>query len=377
MSKSLPVRVMIAGDDAVRMQQFAELLARNGSPLSEGLAVPLNMAADRASRTNPDVLLVLLTGNLEQAVNTVREVRQSCSAYIIVVGPADDPKLILKCLHDGGDEYLDAALVAEELTAAMARFEVKRRARGNGAAGGKVISAIGASGGVGTSTIAANLAGVLAKAHQHCGLIDLRLQAGDQVALLNLKPQYTLADFCANSGRVDQSMFEQMFIRHSSGIDLLAAPWDEAPAPLVTAQNLRLLLALARRKFPYIVLDLDNRSNDLYIEALWQTDEILVVTRLDFVSIRNARRLLDRLLSMGIETERIRLVANRYGQPRELPLAQAQSALGAKIENFVVNDPNRVQRSANEGKLVATLSTWSTISRNLFGLAASVNGRKA
>jgi Flp pilus assembly CpaE family ATPase len=67
---------------------------------------------------------------------------------------------------------------------------------------------------------------------------------------------------------------------------------------------------------------------------------------------------------MGIETERIRLVANRYGQPRELPLAQAQSALGAKIENFVVNDPNRVQRSANEGKLVASPVT---ISRNLFG----------
>ena len=47
-----------------------------------------------------------------------------------------------------------------------------------------------------------------------------------------------------------------------------------------------------------------------------------------------------------------------------------------KIENFVVNDPSRVHRSANEGKLVATLSTWSTISRNLFGLATSVNGRK-
>ena len=328
MTKSLPTRVMIASDDAVRMQQFVELLARNGSPMSEGLAVSLNMAADRASRTDPDVILVQLTENLEQAVDTVREVRQSCSAYIIVVGPAEDPKLILKCLHDGGDEYLDAALVAGELTAAMARFEAKRRARGNGAAGGKVISAIGASGGVGTSTIAANIAGVLAKVHQQCALIDLRLQTGDQAALLNLKPRYTLADFCANAGRVDQSMFEQMFARHPSGIDLLAAPWEGIPATLVSAKTLRLLLALARRKFPYIVLDLDNRPDDLYIEALWQTDEVLVVTRLDFVSVRNARRLLDRLLSMGIESERIRLVANRYGQPSELSLAQAQGRWG-------------------------------------------------
>jgi pilus assembly protein CpaE len=376
MPKTLPARVMIASDDAARMQQIAELLARNGMPVSEGLEVPLRMAADRASRTNPDVLLMQLTGDLEQAVGAVREARQTCAAYIIAVGPADDPRMILKCLHGGADEYLDVALVVGELTSAMARFETKRRARGGGSQGGKVISVIGASGGVGTSTIAANIAGVLAKAHKQCGLIDLRLQAGDQAALLNLKPTHTLADFCVNAARVDQSMFEQMFARHASGIELLAAPWDAGQAPLVTSQNLRLLLALARRKFPYIVLDVDNRPDDLHTEALWQADEVLVVTRLDFVSVRNARRLLDRLLSMGIESERIRLVANRYGQHRELPVGQAQSALGVKIENFVVNDPGRVNRCANEGQLVAIHSTWSSISRNLSGLAASVNGRK-
>ena len=376
MPKTLPPRVMIASDDAARMQQIAELLARNGSPVSDELTVPLGMAADRASRTNPDVLLVQLTGDLEQAVENVREARQTCAAYIIAVGPADDPRMILQCLHGGADEYLDVTHVVGELTSAMARFEAKRLARGSGSTGGKVISVIGASGGVGTSTIAANIAGVLAKSHKQCGLIDLRLLAGDQAALLNLKPTHTLADFCVNAVRVDQSMFDLMFARHASGIELLAAPWDAQQAPLVTAQNLRLLLALARRKFPYIVLDIDNRPDDLLTEALWQADEVLVVTRLDFISIRNARRLLDRLFSMGIESERIRLVANRYGQPRELSLAEAHTALGVKIKSFVANDPGRVNRSANEGKLVATLSSWSTISRNLSELGASVNGRK-
>jgi pilus assembly protein CpaE len=369
------VRVMIASDDELRARQVDELLAKQGLPVASGLVVSLDLAADRASRTNPDMLVLVLGSDFDAAVSVVRQTRNSCTAYIIAVGPADDAKLILRCLHEGADEYLDQARFSEDLPGALARFGAKRSLQGSRAASGKVISVIGASGGAGASTIAANIAGLLAKQERTCGLVDLRLEAGDQAALLGLAPQHTLAEFCANAGRIDRNVLDQMFCRHPSGLELLAAPWDPRQASLVTPQSLRLLLALSRAKFQYLLMDLDNRLAEVQVEALWQSDLILAVTRLDFLSVRNARRLLDRLMEMGIEPSRIRIVANRYKQPRELTKAQAESALGAKITSFVIDDAGRVNLSANEGKLVAIQSRWSTISRNLGELAASVNGQ--
>lgn len=370
-----PTRIMVAGDDEVHLRHSLSVLGQQSHTVPAGLVARLAMTADRASRASPDLLLVDLTGNVELAMNAIRQARQSCGAYIVAIGPADDPRLILKCLHDGADEYLDASMLAEELVAALTRFETKCRTRLANESPGKVISVMGVSGGTGASTIAVNVAGLLARAHKICGLVDLRLQSGDLAALLSLKPQHTLADFCGNVERLDRSMYDQMFTKHASGIELLAAPWDARQARLVTPQYLRLLLAMGRAKYPYLVVDLDNRLDDLQMEGLWQSDLILLVTRLDFVAIRNCRRLLDRLTEMGLEGSRVQVVANRYGQPRELTRDQAEAALATRISNFVVDDPRRVNRSANEGKLVAIQSSWSTISRNLSALASSVNGK--
>lgn len=366
---------MVAGDDDAHLRHALTLLGQQSHTVPAGLVVRLAMTADRASRASPDLLLVDLTGDVDLALDAIRQARQSCDAYIVASGPADDPRLILKCLHDGADEYLDASILAEELACALTRFETKSRTRSAKESPGKVISVIGVSGGTGASTIAANVAGLLARSHKVCGLVDLRLQSGDLAALLSLKPQHTLADFCGNVERLDRSMYDQMFTKHASGIELLAAPWDVRQARLVTPQYLRLLLAMGRAKYPYLIVDLDNRLDDLQMEGLWQSDLILLVTRLDYVAIRNCRRLLDRLNEMGLESSRVQVVANRYGQPRELSRDQAEAALGVGISNFVVDDPRRVNRSANEGKLVAMQSSWSTISHNLTALASSVNGK--
>jgi pilus assembly protein CpaE len=376
------VRVMLAGDRPERLAEFQAALAKQGLPVGTGLTVGLDLAADRASRTNPDMVILLIGHDQEAASLAVRQVRSSSSAYIMAAGPATNAQLILRCLHEGADEYVDGDNFDQELPGGLARFGAKRKLSGASEAPGKVISVIGASGGAGASTVAANIAGLLSRGaasrgSRSCGLIDLRLEHGDLAAILSLAPQHTVIDFCANAGRIDRSVLDQMFISHASGLELLAAPWDAKQASLVTPQGLRLLLAMARAKFPYAVMDLDNRLGELAIEALWQSDQILVVTRLDFVSVRNARRLLDRLLEIGLEPERIDVVANRYKQPRELHSAQAEAALGRRISHYVVDDAARVHDSANAGRLVALCGGWARIGRDLKNLAAALNGKPA
>jgi len=211
--------------------------------------------------------------------------------------------------------------------------------------------------------------------HGSCGLIDMRLGAGDLTGMLNLRPVHTVAHFCESLQRVDRSMFDQMFARHASGVELLAAPLDAGLSRHITAKGIRQLLAMSRQKFPYVVVDLDNTYAEEQLETLWQSDIVLIVLRLDYTSLRNTRRLLDRLADLGISEERLRLVVNRYRQPKELRVAQAEEALGKKVFHFIPDDPRHVHAALNQGTPLVQYAPRSSVSRSLMNLAAQVNGR--
>ena len=223
--------------------------------------------------------------------------------------------------------------------------------------------------------LAAGISTILAGQHQECGLLDLRLTAGDLSSMLDLKPAHTLADFCDRASRVDHSMFEQFFARHRSGVWLLAAPARQADVCRVTPRAVRQMLAMARVRFPYVVADLEHRLGDVEAEALWQSDLIVVVLRLDYTSVRNTRRVLDGFMDLGIGVEHVVLAANACGQRRQLRVRQAEEALGMKITHCIPNDPARVNRAINRGVPVTLYYPGATVSKSIATLTARLNGR--
>src|SRR5207302_3429582 len=108
-------------------------------------------------------------------------------------------------------------------------------------------------------------------------------------------------------------------------------------------------VALARAQFPYVVADLEDCVYEEQAEVLAQADVVLVVLRLDFASLRNARGLLERLGQLGLPAERVRLVANRHGQPKEVPGPKAEEALGLKIAHYLPDDPKTANWCINNG----------------------------
>jgi pilus assembly protein CpaE len=293
------------------------------------------------------------------------------------VGPAGDPKLILRALHQRAAEYLDESRLKDGLLAAIVRFKARHLAQPNLRAPGSVIAVLAPSGGSGASTIAVNVATVLAKKHKISALLDLRLSAGDLASLLDLKPSYTLADLCERLPRLDRTMFEQLLTRHSSGVHLLAAPRSFSQLDKVTTNGVRQAVAMARGQFPYVVLDMENTLDESQVETLWQADVILLVMRLDYTSVRNARRTIERLKEMGLDLDRVKLVVNRYGEAKQLRVAEAEEALGMKIFHYVPNNPSRINHAINSGVPVVLQGSWARVARSLGELAHSVNGRHA
>ena len=106
---------------------------------------------------------------------------------------------------------------------------------------------------------------------------------------------------------------------------------------------------------------------------LSEADVILLVLRLDFLSLRNVRRTLEYLEKREIASEKIRLVVNRHGQPHEVTSAKAEEALGRKISYFLPEDAKAINRANNHGIPVVIDMPKAKVARSLAQMAASVD----
>ncbi len=321
----------------------------------------------------PELVVVVLGSNPEQAIALVGRLPVSKSCSVVVVGPAIDSQLVLQAIHAGAADFVDDHKLEDGLASAVERF---RSVEGRHAQPARTIVVLAPSGGAGSSTVAVNVAVALADAHKRAMLLDLNLHSGDATALLDLRPAHDLAELCQNLPHMDRTMLVRSLARHASGVELLAAPRAFADGQYVTADAVRQVMNLARSTFPYVVVDADNTFAPEQLQAIRQADVILLVIRLDFACLRNTRRVLDYLDQFGISREKVRVVANHYGQYCEVSVDKAETALGIKIGHFIPEDPKTVNRATNDGVPVIRESPSARVSKTLLTLAASMNGRK-
>ena len=364
------MQAFIVTDDRAAAQRIRAALAPAGYDCPLANVFPLNRAADSLPAPGA-VAIVSMTADPEKTLAAVAALAAE-GPPVLVVGPAADARLVLRAVRAGAADFVDEQNLEAELSAALGRV-LLRPGRSTEAA--RTISVLAPSGGSGASTVAVNIATVLATEHRSALLIDLNLHTGDSSALLDLRPEHTLAELCQNAARLDRTMFDRSLLRHSSGVHLLSPPPLHADVQYITPDGVRQVIGLARGAFPYVVLDLDHTFAPEQVEALRQTDLVVLVLRLDFTCLRNARRALEHLNQLGVARDAVRVIVNRYGRAQEIPAAKAEEALGLKIAHFVPDDPKSVNRANNNGVPVVRESPSARVSRSLAQLAASVNGR--
>ena len=385
------MRIFVASDDSGLSHQLRDQLLGLGHDcpashvVSLDRAVPLLIslaeeagasssgeAARGGTAAESDLVFVILTPVIDRSLDVVGDIRRRVQPqHLFVVGPTTDSKIVLRAMREGAHEFLDQADLAQELSAALERLKVAE----SGLHSAKTIALLSPSGGTGCSTLAVNLATVLAP-QGGCVLLDLEMNFGDLASLLDLKPVHTSADLCRNVTRIDQSLLERSLVRHSNGILLLAAPAQIGDAGHVTWEGIRQVLSLASDMARYLVVDLSHSFLETMAPMLMQADQIVLVLRLDFTSLRNTRRVLEHLEQNGIPRDRILVVANRYGRPGELSATEAQTALGFQIAHYVIDDPKNVNRANNQGIPVVKYAPSAKVSRQLTELALTLKVRE-
>lgn len=298
----------------------------------------------------PGIAFVLVGDDYSStALAAIRRLRESGTKHVLAVGTPIDPKLILRAIQAGADVFLDDSDLELELELAIARLQLRQA---DAAHPQQVLAILGATGGCGVSTLAANLAVLTARAHGRCNLIDLNHGKADLASLLDLKPPYTLADLCRNDGRLDGSLFDKLLARHDSGVSLLAAP-PETTEGAITPRGVSRAVGLAREAFREVVIDVMDCRHAEQWSALEQATRVLLVTRLTFTAVRSARRILDQLVAHEIPRERVDIVANQVGLPNEVLPADAAEAIGRPVSLLLPHDPETMNGANNVGVPVA------------------------
>lgn len=350
--------------DAV-CQRLRELLKARIDP--QGPASASYDNAEMVLLQDPaELVAVILSPDPERGLELLRRLRRGTSRPLLAVGQASDSRVILRALNCGADHYLADDELETGLDSVLARVAGRD---GVAAATGRFLAVLASSGGCGASTLAVNIATALAKEHGKCGLVDLKPGRGDLPALLDLRPQFTLADICRNLARLDRALFEKTVVRHDSGVHLLAAPPSFGDARAVTPPGVSAALSMARRLYSQVVADLEDCFHEEQVAALRQATGILLVSRLDFTALRNARRVLDYLDQLNLARESVRVVINHQGQPGELPVADAEDALGEKLAYFIPEDPKTFNAANNTGIPVVLKYPKAKVSQSIAELA--------
>lgn len=380
------MRCFVASDETVMASEVRELLvalghacpvanvqsldhvwASLGAPRGEQAPgrPPMIELGARQSAQDVEIVIVVLAPDPEHALAAVRSNRPKTNARILLVGPTADTKLVLRGLREGANEFLDQDDLKSELTAALQRLSAVSPK-------GRTIVAISASGGCGCSTLAVNLAVELAHAQGSSAVLDLNLEAGDLVTLLDLKPTYSISELCQNVRRLDASLLEGCLVPHSSGVQLLASPLRVEDAAYVTQDGINEVLSLVAHRFPFVVVDLGDSFRSDRATLLQHADLILLILRLDFTCLRNARAALEYLKDIGVPPERVQVVVNRYGQPNEIAAEAAEEALTVKVAHYVPEDAKTVNRANNNGIPVLLQAPYAKVSRRIAELAAQI-----
>ena len=334
-------------------------------------ATDFERALDTVIRTQPAIVLLgLRDERCPRAHRLVREIQEIAFGKVIVVGPALEAKALLMFLQEGVYQYIDEADFESAITIAINRL---RKEQPNGFKRGKVSAVIGAGGGCGASTLAVNLAFALVKESPSLVLMDLNLESGDLTAQLNLRSPHSVADFCRNVARMDESMLDNCMVQHASGVNLIAAPVAISEVRDVTPRGLRRLLHMVQSRFDHLVIDVGRPFRQEDDVVLQQADTVILTLRSDISSLRNAKRALDFLEHSGVDLSKVKPVVNRYRSGSGITLASIRGTLGLEIAQVIPDDAKRVIASSNSGVPVYMKKPHSSFSKRIREFVAMIS----
>ncbi len=328
-------------------RQLEELL-RSQSTRIRSMPVAELLALAQPAAAQPDVVLLDAreSGALPPTLVTLK--RQHPSTGVVIVAARMDPALMVEAMRAGVNEWLAEPITAHDLALAIERVTSIRPANVHG----HIFAFIGAKGGVGTTTIAVNVATALAQAaeDERTLLMDFHLSYGDAAVFLGAEPRFSVADAMENTHRLDESFFESLVVRSkAAGVHLLGSA--ERAVGAVDLRRIATLLQFAATHYRYTLLDVP-RSEAAVLDSLEGVASIVIVANQELATVRNAGRIAG-TLRQRYGKDRVKIAISRFDKQAEIGAEDVERVVGSPVKYTVPSDYRTALNGLNKGRPVA------------------------
>jgi Flp pilus assembly CpaE family ATPase len=241
-----------------------------------------------------------------------------------------------------------------------------------------VIVALGARGGVGSTTLLLHAAAALAPVQRTC-FLDLDLACGDAAALLALPPARGLAHWLEAGPDADARTLAHAVTVHASRLHLLPGSVPDEPRD---DDALVRLLDVASSTYTHVCVDLGRAGDDARGGAGWRravlrrARHVVLVTRPDVLSVRAAWRAVRHLDDCGVAAERIHLVLSGWDPGRGGVGADDVADHLQRPVDVVVPWDAAVRHAGNEGRTVTELDPASRAGEAYAALVERLTGAR-
>jgi pilus assembly protein CpaE len=312
-----------------------------------------------------DLVILDVIGGTKAAVDVARGIRAAAAMSgipILAISQTDSVEERIEFLEGGADDVMPKPFDERELEARVdALFLRVQRARDLApppALEGtmlprvrRMVAVFSPKGGVGTTTIATNIAVAQAQRKpDKVVLVDLNLGFGSVATHLNLEVRQSLADVIRDEAALrEPDLLRSYAIRHDSGLNVLAAPPTPELAASVEAHHVEQLLETLVRQYDAIVIDAGSMIDERSMIVMDRADAVIVPFHPEMAALKAVRAMLDYLNENGSNASKTSFVVNNMFAREILRMRDVETALGTHVTLELPYDPFLYLKAVNEG----------------------------
>lgn len=359
--------VIYSPDDSVRLRVAQQLEANdrieilgefeNGRDLIEGVG-----------SQRPDAAYIDL-GSDPTGVETLLGDLPEPHPGLLMGGSEENATVLRQAMRLGALDFYLNHVMGDQLDEALDRIETTSPQRPKREGPQPVIAVVGAKGGVGTTLVACELAASLQRMGERSVVIDLNLHLGDVAMYFDMLPDYSLADIAKKGEQLDPTFLRTIAARHSTGVNIVAAPLLLEEVGLVGPTHAGSAIELLRHEFDRVVLDISRPWDEVSLRGIDAAALILIITTSDVPSLSHTRQHLELFEQLGVKHESIRMILNRHSGAQTLGPREIQSFLGRSPDMVIPEDVAATAASTNEGRVLHAVAQESRIHKSLHELA--------
>ena len=287
-----------------------------------------------------------LFAQLEQLASVCDE-----GTKVVMIGAANDIRLYRQLIDKGISDYLVPPFHPINLIRSLGELYADPEKPFTG----RVAAFFGVKGGVGSSTLAHNVAWCLSEQiQQETALVDLDSSWGTTGLDFAYDATQGLEEALAEPERLDETLLDRIMIRHTPKLSILPTSGTLQHKAVIDPEAYEAVVDGVRSISPLTILDMPHQWMDWTTNVLTNVDDVVITATPDLASLRNTKNLIDFLRAQRPNDSDPILILNKTGLSKtgEITVKDFAAAVGLEPALVLGFDPDSYLEAANDGKML-------------------------